>query len=241
MGDQTGSRGTEKRPRRSRARTILLGIPLVVACGVAPWLIPWPDSTETSETRPPAVSSAQASDPVAERQSPTDSDVAGVSNAVRNVGVAGYDLPVDPAAVTGVQTEPGPYRELGRVQIPSINLDVAYGEGVFAETLVHGPGHWPGTPMPGRTGNSVISGHRNTETQPFKHLDRLRPGDEITIIDDSRRSTTFRVRDTQIVPEAEYTQRVLRQPKDPDSRQVTLFACHPEGNPVFRIVVNAEA
>lgn len=230
-----------KKSRTSRVRMVLLGVPLIVACGVVPWLIPWSDSTETSEVRPSAASSAHPSGPVDERQPPTDSDVTGVTDAVKNVGVAGYDLPVDPAAVSGVQTEPGPYRELGRIKIESINLDVAYGEGVFAETLAHGPGHWPGTPTPGRTGNSVISGHRNTETQPFKHLDRLKPGDEIIITDDSRRSTTFRVRDTQIVPEAEYAEHVLRQPQNPDSRQVTLFACHPEGNPVFRIVVNAEA
>lgn len=255
-------RGTGARTHKSRVKMMLLGVPLVVACGVVPWLIPWSGSTETSVARPPAVftpgpntpgstpqTTTEGADPVPtggepgsspEQQSPTDSDVTGVTDAVQNVGVAGYDLPVDTAAVTGVQTEPGPYRELGRLQIPSIGLDVAYGEGVFAETLVHGPGHWPGTPMPGRSGNSVISGHRNTETQPFKQLDELKPGDEITITG-SDQSTTFRVRDTQIIPEAEYAEHVLRQPEDPGSRQVTLFACHPEGNPVFRIVVNAEA
>jgi sortase A len=136
---------------------------------------------------------------------------------------------------------PGPYRALGRIAIPAIGLDVAYGEGVFEKTLVRGPGHWPGTPMPGRLGNAVISGHRNTHTQPFKELDRLRPGDSIIVEDEQGRATTFAVTGTTIVPEADYKDFVLGQPEDADGRELTLFACHPEGNPIFRIVIKATA
>ena len=43
------------------------------------------------------------------------------------------------------------------------------------------------------------------------------------------------------MPEREYREFVLRQPKAAKTRQLTIFACHPEGNPVFRIVVRGTA
>lgn len=153
----------------------------------------------------------------------------------------GNDLPVSPEEVSAVSTVPGPYEKLGRLQIPKIGLDVSYGEGVFEKTLLKGPGHWPGTPMPGREGNSVISGHRNTHTQPFKELDELNPGDEIIATQGDAKPVTYTVQGTKIIPEAEYKDYVLRQPDESGDREITLFACHPEGNPIFRIVVQATA
>ena len=153
----------------------------------------------------------------------------------------GYDVPVSPTALAAVPTRPGPYRKLGRLEIPSLSLSVSYGGGVFAETLDKGPGHWPGTPAPGSSGNAVISGHRNTHTRPFKELDELDPGDKIITSYEDRDPVTFEVVKTTIVPESEYRDFVLRQPTDATARELTLFACHPEGNPVFRIVVEARA
>ena len=140
-----------------------------------------------------------------------------------------------------MRTTPGPYRRLGRIEIPSIGLKVSYGAGVFAKTLNRGPGQWPGTPDPGSPGNAVLSGHRNTYTHPFKELDELEPGDRIITTVGKRKPTTFTVVKTTIVPEKKYKDFVLRQPADPQVRELTLFACHPEGNPVFRIVVQARA
>jgi len=95
--------------------------------------------------------------------------------------------------------------------------------------------------MPGRTGNAVISGHRNTHTAPFKELDELGNGDKILLTSGGGGAVAFEVTKTTIVPEADYKDFVLRQPRDEKARQVTLFACHPEGNPDFRIVVQAAA
>ena len=193
----------------------------------------------TRGEQPAVLPSATSSVAAPEAPPPSRDDVRDLSDTVTRTATGGYDLPVDPSEVSGVLTEPGDYQPLGRIQIPAIGLDVGYGEGVFADTLTRGPGHWPGTPMPGRQGNSVVSGHRNTHTQPFKELDRLTDGDEITVTAHSAK-TTFRVTETEIIPEAEYKDNVLRQPEG-DRRMITLFACHPEGNPVFRIVVTAES
>lgn len=170
---------------------------------------------------------------------PTDESVRELAATVSGNGDQGYDVPVS-AEVGKVKTVPGPYRKLGRVQIPAIGLDTGYGEGVYAKTLDRGPGHWPGTPMPGSAGNSVLSGHRNTHTQPFKEIDELRHGDKI-VVSLGDESTTYRVVKTTIVAEAKFKDFVVRQPKENNVREITLFACHPEGNPVFRIVVQATA
>ena len=39
--------------------------------------------------------------------------------------------------------------------------------------LKEGPGHYPGTPLPGQAGNSAIAGHRTTYGAPFNRIDEL--------------------------------------------------------------------
>lgn len=170
---------------------------------------------------------------------PTDETVRELAATVAEAPRRGYDIPVS-AAVGDVTTVPGPYRKLGRVKIAAIGLDTQYGEGVYEKTLDRGPGHWPGTPIPGSEGNAVLSGHRNTHTQPFKELDELRHGDKITVTAGDR-STTYRVTKTTIVPEAKFKDFVVDQPEGDGVREITLFACHPEGNPIYRIVVRGVA
>lgn len=223
-------------------------IPILALIAVVPWLIPWHQSVDASPTADPSAVIKQARDlqPSASPGSvvptgPDDKSVADVTKELAKSAQSGYDLPVSKSEVASVSTKPGPYQKLGRLQIPKIGLDVSYGEGVFDETLLKGPGHWPGTPMPGRAGNSVLSGHRNTHTQPFKYLNVLKPGDEITATYGKEKSVTYKVTGTKIVPQAQYKDYVLRQPDKSGVRQITLFACHPEGNPIYRIVVQATA
>jgi LPXTG-site transpeptidase (sortase) family protein len=225
-------------------RWLLVPIVLLL-CAIVPWLVPWPwqDPGPGSVAEPPAASAASGPDgasPSTTDEQPTDDTVEKLGKKLAGQAEA-YDLPVDRGEVKGVSTKPGPYTELGRIAISRIGLDVPFGEGVFAETLNRGPGHWPGTPMPGRAGNSVISGHRNTNTRPFLRIDELKPGDEITVTLKGQEPATFRVDDTTIVPEAKYRDVVLRQPGDTRARQLTIFACHPEGNPINRIIVRSTA
>ena len=42
-----------------------------------------------------------------------------------------------------------PLRQLGTIEIPRIGLVHPIFEGVTLTTIDHGPGHWPGTAMPG--------------------------------------------------------------------------------------------
>lgn len=123
---------------------------------------------------------------------------------------------------------------VGRISIPAIGLDHEIYEGVWLTVIDVGPGHWPGTPMPGGYGNAVFAGHRVTHSHPFLDLDRLVAGDEIvfTMVDGSRH--LYRVTEQLIV-----APRDLWIVDQAPGRTLTLFACHPKGSARQRIVVRA--
>jgi len=228
----------------ARIRRRVAAFIVVPLCAVAPWFVhwPWQDNDVAVNNPSSVIEEARSAQPTPTRGAtkstvPTEDSVKALNRAIAAT-TGGYDLPV-PAEIAAVRTTPGGYEKVGRIKIPSVGLDVSYGEGVYAKALEKGPGHWPGTPLPGEAGNSVLSGHRNTHTQPFKELDRLQRGDKIQVSVGKGDSVTFRVDSTTIVPEAKFKDFVLRQPQDDKTRQITLFACHPEGNPIFRIVVRA--
>jgi len=131
---------------------------------------------------------------------------------------------------------------VGRLGIDRMGLRTTFFEGVHDKVIDKGPGHWPGTPLPGQPGNSVLSGHRATHGAEFVDLDLLQPGDKISVqIGGPETATTFRVQGTTIVPEERYVRAVTQQPKNPNARVLTLFACNPKWDSTERIVVRAEA
>ncbi len=69
--------------------------------------------------------------------------------------------------------------QLGRIAIPKIGLDSELHDGIRLTTLDRGPGHWPGSAMPGQIGNVVVAGHRTSHGAEFRHLDALAPGDDV--------------------------------------------------------------
>ena len=133
--------------------------------------------------------------------------------------------PADPNA-----TEP--LVELGTIEIPRIGVTKSMYEGITLTTLNHGPGHWPGTAMPGNPGNVVIAGHRVSHDKPFRNLDKLEPGDQVIMTTDAGRFV-YQVTGTDIVyPDALW---IVDQTAD---YTATLFACHPPGSTKQRIVVH---
>ena len=164
------------------------------------------------------------------------------------------DLPVPPTTVTTLPpaaaaapaprttpipppanpTAPAPIVKIGEIRIPKIGLVHPIYEGVTLTVIDHGPGHWPGSAMPGQLGNAVFAGHRVTHTHPFRNLDKLVPGDEIQFV----------------MPDGTYTYRMTQQqivnPNDTwivnptPTATLTLFACHPPGSATHRIVIRAD-
>ena len=133
--------------------------------------------------------------------------------------------PADPNAA-------GPMVELGTIEIPQLGVTKSMYEGITLTTLNHGPGHWPGTAMPGSQGNVVIAGHRVSHDKPFRNLDKLKPGDQVIMTTDAGRFV-YEVTGTDIVyPDALW---IVDQTAD---YTATLFACHPPGSTRQRIVVH---
>jgi sortase A len=66
---------------------------------------------------------------------------------------------------------------VARLVIPKIGLDEIVLEGISDDALNGGPGHFPGSPLPGRPGNAIISAHRDRH---FRKLDDLEVGDTLT-------------------------------------------------------------
>jgi len=84
---------------------------------------------------------------------------------------------------------------MARLLIPSLGEDDIVFEGVGAEQLNGGPGHLPGSAIPGESGNAVVSAHRDRH---FRKLGRLVVGD--TIVTETRDTrVVWRVTDRRIV------------------------------------------
>ena len=122
---------------------------------------------------------------------------------------------------------------LGLLRIPRIGVDKAVVEGVSRADLRKGPGHYPGTPMPGQPGNAAIAGHRTTYGAPFYRLDQLSPGDVIAV---TTRQGEFRylVERKRVVPPSQTN--VLENTLD---ARLTLTTCDPRFSARRRLVVTA--
>ena len=123
----------------------------------------------------------------------------------------------------------------GIITIPRIGLNMYFVEGTSRDDLKKGPGHYPGTPLPGTLGNAAIAGHRTTYLHPFWGVDNLKPGDDIII-----HNSVGGVFDYQM------TQQLIVLPTDtwvvnntPDA-ELTLTACTPKGSASHRIVIKAK-
>jgi sortase A len=115
-------------------------------------------------------------------------------------------------------------------------------EGVSVADLRKGPGHYPGTAMPGQLGNFVISGHRTTYQAPFNRVDRLRAGDTI-LIDTRSTQFVYRVTGLKIVmpSDVDVTESVPFHPRQrPTKRLITLTTCHPKYSAARRLIVFGE-
>lgn len=227
------------RNRRRLAQWVATTVTLLVAVAVLTVVL---NSGGGDRSVPPGAGDAALSG--APSRQASQSEVSLVSRMLEDLREGrrpeSQDRPLAGAPVKLVQAGPDEPAPIGRLRIPAIGLRTPLFAGVYEDALRDGPGHWPGTPAPGELGNSVISGHRTTETRPFLYLDRLSPGDTITITRGGERFS-YAVDDVTIVPQAGYVRYVLEQPANPRTRMVTLFACNPLTAHFQRIVVRARA
>ena len=87
-------------------------------------------------------------------------------------GTSAVPLPV--IAMSGREIRRGAV--VARLVIPAIDLDEIVLEGVGPMELNGGPGHFPGSVLPGETGNAIVSAHRDRH---FRRFGELRVGSRI--------------------------------------------------------------
>ena len=117
--------------------------------------------------------------------------------------------PVRLSAFRPVEGQP-----LGTIEIPSVGIRAAFLEGVTDRTLLSGPGHLPGTGLPGSGDVSVLAAHRDMH---FRDLKDVAKGARVTLrLPDG--PVVYRVTGRRIV--------------QPDDASVTRLV----GSPVLRLV-----
>ncbi len=171
----------------------------------------------------------------------TDKQQSQLGDSISRTWAAPSRPGVAPAAIPG--------KGIAIVRIPRIGMVGPVGangarvvvEGVSHEDLKRGPGHYPGTALPGAIGNVVISGHRTTYGAPFNRVDELRRSDAIVL--ETRDSwLTYRVTSEEIVAPTDVavTYAVPRQPHAvPTQRLLTLTTCNPKYSAKQRLIVHA--
>ncbi|MFK3729580.1 class E sortase [Streptomyces sp. NPDC088090] len=133
------------------------------------------------------------------------------------------------------------------LRIPRIGLTVPVARGISKSKVLDKGyvGHYPGTASPGRAGNVALAGHRNTHGEPFRYVNRLRKGDEITL---RTREGTYTYVVDQILPvtsprDTGVIQPVPRSIVKPSygyseaGSYLTLTTCTPEFTSRYRLIV----
>jgi sortase A len=122
---------------------------------------------------------------------------------------------------------------VGRIRIPRIGASFVVVKGTDAASLRKGPGIYDDAPFPGAPGTVAIAGHRTTYLAPFRRIDKLQPGDEISVEMPYGRFT-YRVQQRKIV--APTTVSVVKRVS---YDRLVLSACHPLYSANKRIIVFA--
>jgi sortase A len=138
----------------------------------------------------------------------------------------------DEAGAFRTSAQPG--TAIGRLLVPRLGLDMVMVEGTDTASLRKGPGRDERTFMPGEGKLVYIAGHRTTYSAPFAHIERLKPGDRVTV-DMPYGTFAYAVSRHRIVDDQDLS--VLRSGP---GEEIVLQACHPRFFATERYVVWAE-
>lgn len=108
---------------------------------------------------------------------------------------------------------------VARLEAPAQGVSVFVLSGSSGRTLAFGPGHEQGTPAPGRRGNSVIGGHRDTH---LGFLQKVAVGDAIRIERADGARIHYRVTQLDVLH-----RRDTWVTRDDGGTRLTLITCWP--------------
>jgi sortase A len=125
-------------------------------------------------------------------------------------------------------------------------------EGTDVNDLQKGPGHYPGTALPGQVGNFYVAGHRTTYLHPFNKIATLRQHDQI-VLETKTMWFTYTIENIpntnipwrEIVAPTDVSAAIYPVPDQPDPAKqptlklLTFTSCHPEYSASQRYVIHA--
>ncbi|MFF8376969.1 class E sortase [Streptomyces sp. NPDC015661] len=252
---QTGGRS------RTGARALWLSAETVVTCGVLILLLVvhqlwWTNREARAEARDQVrvlEREWDISPPVPDESGvPGDAPSGGSVEGVRESPALGASASSVPSSAAGPTRtgSPGSSDAFAVLRIPRLGLTVPVAEGVSKRSVLDKgyAGHYPGTAGPGRVGNFALAGHRNTHGEPFRYINRLGKGDEISV---RTRARTYVYRVDLVVPSTSprdvgvirAVPRSLVKPSygyDAPGAYLTLTTCTPEFSSTYRLVVWAK-
>jgi sortase A len=142
--------------------------------------------------------------------------------------------PVARDLISAAHPLPPPGGALDHLVIPAIGLSRYVVQGVDESDLQMGPGHYPGTPLPGQLGNVGIAGHRTTFGAPFFRLNEVSRGDLVLLTDTSGTTWVYSVERQWVVSPSDTA--VLGPSRN---AVLTLTTCNPRFEATSRLVVRA--
>ncbi|HEY5982967.1 MAG TPA: class D sortase [Anaerolineales bacterium] len=120
-----------------------------------------------------------------------------------------------------------------RIEIPALKVDAPVVQGDGWEQLKKGVAQHVGSANPGQGGNVVLSAHNDVYGELFRDLDKLQPGDVVTL-STQQREYEYLVERTQIVEPT-----AVEVMASTGAATVTLISCYPYLIDNQRIVVFA--
>ncbi|MBI0296531.1 class E sortase [Streptomyces sp. PRKS01-29] len=151
---------------------------------------------------------------------------------------------------SGDERNPGtfsPGQGFAIIYIPKLDVKAPIAEGIDKHKVLDRGmvGHYGKSPlktaMPwDKKGNFALAGHRNTHGEPFRYINRLKPGDEI-VVETQSRYYTYAM--SSILPQTPPSNTGVIKPVPPGSgftrpgRYITLTTCTPEFTSTYRMIV----
>ncbi|WP_371652927.1 MULTISPECIES: class E sortase [unclassified Streptomyces] len=166
------------------------------------------------------------------------------------VGAVGPATPPGPAEKPAAPA-PNPLAATDRayavLRLPSLGVTAPVAEGISKHGVLDKgyAGHYAGTAQPGQAGNFALAGHRNTHGEPFRYINRLRPGDRLVV--ETRDAVFTYVVDRTLPQTSARDSGVIAPVPRSDVRTkygygergyyITLTTCTPEFTSRYRLVV----
>ncbi|QOC90123.1 class E sortase [Micromonospora craniellae] len=164
----------------------------------------------------------------------------------------GWEQPAEPGTeepssptVTSLDTAisaPAQGKPLAVLHVPKWRAKYTIVEGIRTADLKLGPGHYPGTALPGEVGNMAVAGHRGPPGEPFNDIDQLGANDPI-VVETASAWFVYRVQ-RHVIVSPERVDVVAPTPEQPgvtpSRAMLTMTACHPRYSSRLRYVLFSE-